>query len=112
MNDPTIEVSISFLWLVIVAVLATVIMSGLLIWAIMRLRKEPHPTILILTLAVTTMVIVLTFALTKQNVLATLAGTGMGALAASLTTVLRTERRDDARNSQQHSGHDEEDARP
>lgn len=94
MNDPTTEVSISFLWLVIVAVLATLFMSMVLIWAILRLRKEPHPTILIMTLAVTTMVIVLTFALTKAEVLATLAGTGLGALAASLTTVLRSDKQD------------------
>lgn len=114
MIDPTTEVSYGFLWLVIVAVATTIIMSGVLIWAIIKLRKEPRPTVLILTLAVTTMVIVLSYALTKQNVLAALAGTGIGALAGSLTNILKskdTERRDDARDSEQHSGHDEEDAR-
>lgn len=114
MIDPTTEVSYGFLWLVIVAVVTTFLMSGILIWAIVKLRKEPHPTILILTLAVTTMVIVLSYALTKQNVLAALAGTGIGALAGSLTNVLKSkepERRDDARDPEQHSGHDQEDAR-
>ena len=59
MIDVTTEVSYGFLWIIIVAVVTTIIMSGILIWAIIKLRKEPHPTILILTLAVTTIVIVL-----------------------------------------------------
>lgn len=89
MIDPTTEVSYGFLWLLIVAGAITLIVTGALIWAIIKLRKEPHPTVLILTLAVTTMVIVLSYALTKQNVLAALAGTGIGALAGSLTNVLK-----------------------
>lgn len=89
MIDPTTEVSYGFLWLLIVSGTITLVVTGALIWAIIKLRKEPHPTVLILTLAVTTMVIVLSYALTKQNVLAALAGTGIGALAGSLTNVLK-----------------------
>ena len=100
MIDPTTEVSYGFLWLVIVAVVTTMIMSGLLIWAVLTLRDKPHPTVLILTLGVLTMVIVLTFALTKSNVLASLAGVGLGALAGGLTNILKPkERRDDGRDS-------------
>lgn len=77
------------MWVMGISVLATVIMAVILIWAILKLRNAPHPTVLIMTLGVITMVVVLTFALTKQNVLATLAGTGLGALAGSLTNVLR-----------------------
>lgn len=89
MIDPTTDVTYGFLWVLIICIVATVIMAAGLIWAVLKLRNAPHPTVLIMTLGVITMVVVLTFALTKQNVLATLAGTGLGALAGSLTNVLR-----------------------
>lgn len=93
MISPETEVTYGFLWLVIIAVITTLIASGVLIWAVVKLRKEPHPTLLIMTLGVITLVVVLSFALTKQNVLATLAGTGLGALAGSLTNILHTKGR-------------------
>jgi hypothetical protein len=92
MISPETQVTYGFMWLVIISVVTMLIMGVILIWAILKLRHEPHPTVLIMTLGVITMVIVLAFALTKANVLATLAGTGVGALAASLTNVLHKDK--------------------
>lgn len=94
MISPETEVTYGFMWVMVIAVLTTIILTIILIWAILKLRKEPHPTVLIMTLGVVTIVVILTFALTKQNVLATLAGTGLGALAGSLTNVLRPKDKD------------------
>lgn len=86
--DP--DIPIDFVVTILIAtILALFVIGGVLIWAIVKVRKEPYPIMLTLTLSMLTLVCILTFALTKQNVLATLAGAGLGALAGSLTNVIK-----------------------
>jgi len=84
------DMSLEFVVAVLTAtLLALFVVGGILIWAIIKVRRDPYPIMLTLTLGVLTLVAILTFTLTKQNVLATLAGAGLGALAGSLTNVIR-----------------------
>lgn len=90
----TPEMELEFVIAVLIATLLSLfVIVGVLTWAIIKVRKDPIPVMLLITLAVLTLVTVLTFALTRQNVLATLAGTGMGALAASLTNVFQNNKK-------------------
>ena len=79
--------------LVAVFVLVEIALLGIgfsLVWAIIKVRHEPAPAMLTITLGLLTLVSLLAFAITRQNILATLAATGLGALAGSLTNVLQT----------------------
>lgn len=79
---------------IVAALIALIVVGGGLVWAILKVRQEPAPAMLTVTLGLLTLVAVLTFALTRQNVLATIAATGVGALAASLTNVLQHNKQD------------------
>lgn len=98
--------------ILLAALLSLFVMGATLVWAILKVRKDPYPIMLTLAIAVLTLVAILTFTLTKQNVLATLAGVGLGALAGSLTNQLSkhltSEGDTDGRSTKQHSGHDKE----
>ena len=76
---------------VLIAVEVALIAIGIgLVWAIIKVRSEPAPAMLTITLGLLTLVSLMAFALTRQDVLATLAATGLGALAGSLTNILQS----------------------
>jgi hypothetical protein len=110
------EMPMDFVIAILVSTLLSLFaMGGILIWAIIKVRREPYPIMLTLTLGILTLISILAFTLTKQNVLATLAGAGLGAIAGSLTNVFQTRKPDppkeggsDGRNTEQHPGYDEE----
>lgn len=70
------------------AELTLVLIGAGLIYAIIKVRHEPVPSMLLVTLGLLTLVCILGFALTRYQVLGTLAAAGMGAIAGSLTNVL------------------------
>lgn len=65
-----------------------------LVWAIIKVRHEPAPAMLTITLGLLTLVCILGYFLSKDNTLGTLAGAGLGALAGSLTNVLQRKDKD------------------
>jgi hypothetical protein len=83
--------------ILIAAVLAVLGLGFVMIWAIVKVRNQPAPAMLTITLGLLTLVSILAFSLTRNNVLGTLAATGLGALAGSLTNVLQSYREDKAK---------------
>lgn len=75
-----------------------------LVWAIMKVRHEPVPAMLTITLGLLTLTCVLAFSLTQMEVLGTLAATGFGAIAGSLTNVLQTHKKNQNRSKKDDSG--------
>ncbi len=67
---------------------ALMVLGFVLVWAIIRVRLEPAPAMLTVTLGLLTLVCIIGYTLTNSNTLGTLAGAGLGALAGSLTNVL------------------------
>ena len=78
--------------ILIAAVLAALGLGFTMIWAIVKVRNQPAPAMLTITLGLLTLISILAFSLTRDNVLGTLAATGLGALAGSLTNVLQAYR--------------------
>ena len=80
---------------VIIAIeLALMVIGCVLVWAIIKVRYQPAPAMLTITLGLLTLVCILGYTLTNSNVLGTLAATGIGALAGSLTNVLQGRNKD------------------
>jgi hypothetical protein len=75
---------------IIIAIEVALIAIGIvLVWAIIKVRNQPAPAMLTVTLGLLTLVCILGYILSNSNVLGTLAATGLGALAGSLTNVLQ-----------------------
>lgn len=80
---------------IIIALIAALLVIGTgLVWAIIKVRHEPAPAMLTITLGLLTLVCILGYFVTRDNTLGTLAGAGLGALAGSLTNVLQGRKRD------------------
>lgn len=92
MDIPDFELSWEMVAILVAAEIALLGIGVGLVWAIVKVRSEPAPAMLTITLGLLTLVSLLAFVLTRQNVLATLAATGLGALAGSLTNVLQRPR--------------------
>lgn len=96
---PPIEWLKEFPWngvlILLMAEIAMVFIGGALIWAILKVRSEPVPAMLLITLGLLTLVSIIGFALTRYQVLGTLAAAGMGAIAGSLTNVMQVKKPDD-----------------
>jgi hypothetical protein len=80
---------------IIIALVVALLVIGLgLVWAIIKVRHEPAPAMLTITLGLLTLVCILGYFVTRDNTLGTLAGAGLGALAGSLTNVLQGRNKD------------------
>lgn len=81
---------------IVCAILLALLVIGLgLVWAIIKVKSEPAPAMLTVTLGLLTLVCILGYFVTRDNMLGTLAGVGLGALAGSLTNVLGNRKPED-----------------
>ena len=75
--------------IVLITMIVLLAVGSGLVWAVIKVRHEPVPSMLLITLGLLTLVCILGFTLTRYQVLGTLAAAGMGAIAGSLTNVLQ-----------------------
>lgn len=89
-----IELTPALIAVLVIIEIAVIGIGAGLVWAIIKVRDQPAPAMLTITLGLLTLVCIVGYFLSKDNTLGTLAGAGLGALAGSLTNVLQNRNKD------------------
>lgn len=101
---PNLELTPGLIAVLAIAEVALLGIGFILVWAILKVRNQPAPAMLTVTLGLLTLTCVLAFALTRMEVLGTLAATGLGAIAGSLTNTLQSHRKNQNGSNKDDSG--------
>lgn len=101
---PNLDLSPGLILTLAIAELALLGIGFILVWAILKVRDQPAPAMLTVSLGLLTLTCVLAFALTRMEVLGTLAATGLGAIAGSLTNVLQSNNKNQNGSNKDDSG--------